>query len=57
MMNAIIGLLLVLGAWVMLNTLNPNLLIFNLDLQKVSITVDPSLIDSDEAETQPPTGC
>lgn len=56
MMNAIIGLLLVLGAWVILNTLNPNLLIFNLDLQKVSITVDPSLIDSDEAETQPPTG-
>lgn len=52
MMNAIIGLLLVLGAWVILNTLNPNLLIFNLDLQKVSITVDEANFADTEVEIQ-----
>jgi hypothetical protein len=35
--NAVYGLLLVIGAWVILNTINPQILKFDLNLQKPSI--------------------
>ncbi len=52
--NAILGLLLALGAFVILNTLNPNLLNICLNnLPTATITIDPQQIVSDV--TTPPT--
>jgi cell wall-associated NlpC family hydrolase len=49
MTNAILGLILVLGAYAILNTLNPKLLEVNLDLQEQKIDVE-------NADTDTPVG-
>jgi len=38
MVNAILGLILALGSWLILNTINPNLLKTNLELAEVTVT-------------------
>lgn len=38
MVNAIMGLILALGSWLILNTINPNLLKTDLDLAEVTVT-------------------
>ncbi len=42
--NALWGLLLVIGAWVILNTINPNILNFNLNIDKPTITYGQATI-------------
>ena len=39
--NAVLGLLLALGAWLILNTINPKLVNFNLNIDKATPTPTP----------------
>lgn len=50
--NAILGLLLAIGCWVILNTINPGALSFNLDTVG---TIDPSTITPGTITPPPPT--
>lgn len=49
--NAIIGLILALSSYAILNTVNPNLLDFTFGINKVSIGFTPADIDSDTPHT------
>ena len=51
--NAIWGLLLVIGAWVILNTINPKILHFDLSIPKPNIPTAPTVT----AVTPPCSGC
>ncbi len=56
MTNAILGLILVLGAYAILNTLNPKLLEINLDLNKQTITVEEVAEDGTVLNIEYPQG-
>ncbi len=43
MTNAILGLLMALGSYALLNTINPDLLNINININKVTIGVDPEI--------------
>ncbi len=51
--NAVLGLLLVIGSYVILNTINPQILSFNILIERP--TVEPT--DSPVIPVIPPTGC